>query len=50
MKKHEEKDAKFLIKTFVILYDNWLTGKDTSKERLEGVMKLLREECKNYGF
>ena len=51
MEKHKEKDAKFLIETFVILYDNWEKGKKpTTDKRLESVMKLLRAECENYGF
>ena len=50
MTKHKEPDAEFLIKTFVIIYDNWKKSRDPDPKHLENMLSLFRKDCDNYGF
>ena len=50
MTKHKEPDGEFLIRTFVIIYDNWKLSSNPDPEHLEKMLNLFRKDCDNYGF
>lgn len=42
--------AEHLVKTFVILYDNWEKRPPDKQVDLKGLMKTFRQTCDNYGY
>ena len=42
--------AEHLVKTFVILYDNWEKRPPDKQVDLKVLMKTFRQNCDNYGF
>lgn len=43
-------DAEHLVKTFVVLYDNWEKRPPDKQVDLKGLMKTFRQTCDNYGY
>jgi len=46
----QREDAVHLIKTFIILYDNWEERPPDKRIPLERLLKTFRQTCDNYGF